>query len=144
MVSLIMSGRAGIHRRNKLANGLDRLFLLVCVKDGSARIQSALAKHPVYAVQIQVAHQEKARRYAPTKFHQALELHHRPPSQLTTHCDEGERNGRCRHCFCTDSAFTRLDIAALSSASSLLKSGKRPLMYGWREHCFTCSRRPNQ
>ncbi|CSS18563.1 Uncharacterised protein [Shigella sonnei] len=47
----------------------------------------------MYAVQIQVAHQEKARRYAPTKFHLALELHHRPPSQLTTHCDEVSGTG---------------------------------------------------
>ncbi len=60
-------GRAGIHRRDKLETGWIGYFCRVrerwiCPDSIGSRKASS------DAAQIQVAHQEKARRYAPTKF----------------------------------------------------------------------------
>ena len=87
-----MSGGAGIHRRNKLETGWIGYFARVrerwiCPDSiGSPKASSVRRSNSGSS-------SEKARRYAPTKFHLALELHHRPPSQLTTHCDEVSGTG---------------------------------------------------
>ncbi len=62
-----MSGRAGIHRRDKLETGWMVIFARVrerwiCPDSIGSR------RHPVYAFQIQVTHQEKARRYRQRNF----------------------------------------------------------------------------
>ncbi len=61
------------------------------------------------------------------KFHRP-ELHHRPPSQLTTHCDEVSGTGAAAIVFVLIQHLPDLISQRALQCPSLLKSGNRPLI----------------